>query len=402
MQELFFLHLHAAGDRAAWLDANGDVIEATLADAAVHAAGRRALVFVPTADVVFRRVTVPTRNRARIAAAVPYLLEDQLAADVDDLHFAVGERGADGSVAVAIVARTRMDAWFAALHEVGIQPQVLVPDCLALPYQQGAWTLWWASDNAVIRNGLQSGFALDADNVPFVLKRALAEMEPPPEMLWVMDAGGAGGEAAVRLTDMNVPLQSQLEERPALAVLKENYNEQHAINLLQASYSRREQLGRMWRPWWPVVALLLVWVAAQFGIKIYEYRNLDQQNAQLQEEINQVYLAAFPDAKRVVNARAQMEQRLTALRGSGGQGGDFMTLMAAIAQPVVTTPGLEVQRLAYKEGELNLALLIGDLQSLEQFKQRLAGSAQLNVEVQSATARNDRVEAEVHIKKGAS
>ena len=402
MQELFFLHLHAAGDRAAWLDANGDVIQATLADAAAHAAGRRVLVFVPTADVVFRRVTVPTRNRARIAAAVPYLLEDQLAADVDDLHFAVGERGADGSVAVAIVARTRMDAWFAALHEVGIQPQFLVPDCLALPYQQGAWTLWWASDNAVIRNGLQSGFALDADNVPFVLKRALAEMEPPPEMLWVMDAGGAGGEAAVPLADMNVPLQSQLEARPALAVLKENYNEQHAINLLQASYSRREQFGRMWRPWWPAVALLLLWVAAQFGIKIYEYRHLDQQNAQLQEEINQVYLAAFPDAKRVVNARAQMEQRLTALRGSGGQGGDFMTLMAAIAQPVVTTPGLEVQRLAYKEGELNLALLIGDLQSLEQFKQRLVGSAQLNVEVQSATARNDRVEAQLHIKKGAS
>lgn len=397
MQELFFLRLDATAERAAYVTPTGEVIDTTLMDAAAHASGRRVLVFVPTADVVFRRAAVPTRNRARITAAAPYLLEEQLAADVDDLHFAVGEREADGSVAVAIVARSRMDAWLTALHAAGVQPAALVPDSLALPYQAGAWTLWWSTDQVIGRNGRQSGFALDADNVPFVLKRALAEAEAPPETLWVMDAVGSAADPA----KLDVPVQSQAETRPLLAVLKENYNEGSAINLLQGAYSRREQLGRMWRPWWPAVALLLVWVAVQFGMKVYEYRTLDRQNAQLQQEISQIYLATFPDAKRVVNARAQMEQRLAALRG-GGQGGGFMEFIGAVAQPVVATPGLEVRRLGYKEGELSLALSIGNLQALDQFKQRLIDGSRLQVEIQSASARNEQVEAQVRIRKGGS
>ena len=86
-----------------------------LKDAAAMAVGKQVIVLVPGTDVILTSVTVPTRNRNRMAAAVPYLLEEQLAADVDESHFALGERDAEGRVAVAVVSRARMDAWLAAL-----------------------------------------------------------------------------------------------------------------------------------------------------------------------------------------------------------------------------------------------------------------------------------------------
>src|SRR3569833_1629796 len=129
----------------------------------------------------------------------------------------------------------------------------------------------------------------------------------------------------------------------------------------------------MWRPWRPAAALLLVWVAAQFGIKYYEYLRLDVENERLQQEISDLYLKTFPEAKRVVNPRAQMEQRLAVLRGGGGQGGgDFIEHISAFSQPVAATPGLEVRRDDKKEDEHNESHVIGDLQRLEQFKQQLA------------------------------
>ncbi|MEK7322874.1 MAG: type II secretion system protein GspL [Pseudomonadota bacterium] len=401
MRELFFIRLGNDVQRVSWLDANEQVVEGALHEAAAQIGARRVAVFVPAADITFRQVTVPTRNRARLAAAVPYLLEDLLADDVEDLHFAIGERGADERVAVAIIARARLDGWLAVLHEAGIQPAALVPEVLALPYQAGAWTLFCEPGQILTRTAAQSGFVLDADNLVFVLERALAEAEPRPESVWLYGAGGAADAAAAVVTTAGVIAQLQAEAGPPLALFAGQYHEPTSLNLLQGTYSRREQLGKLWRPWRPALALLALWVIAQFGVKIYQHGTFSAENERLRAEVNQIYLSSFPDAKRVVDARVQMEQRLAALRGSGQSGGGFMELMAALSDPQAIASGVELRKVAYKDGELNVALTIGDLQRLEQYKNQLM-SGGFTVEIQSATARNDRVEAQLHIKRTAS
>jgi general secretion pathway protein L len=61
---------------------------------------------------------------------------------------------------------------------------------------------------------------------------------------------------------------------------------------------------------------------------------------------------------------------------------------------------VEIDRLSYKDGELNIALMISDMQRLEQLKDRLSSDTRMSVEIQSATARNNRVEARLQIKGG--
>ena len=84
MRETLFIRL-GAPEQVTWL-LDGDaaqVREGALAEAAAAATGRQVIVLAPGADVMLCSVAVPTRNRSRMAAAVPYLLEEQLAADVD-------------------------------------------------------------------------------------------------------------------------------------------------------------------------------------------------------------------------------------------------------------------------------------------------------------------------------
>src|SRR3569623_476128 len=85
----------------------------------------------------------------------------------------------------------------ARAHGAGLHVAALMPEGVALPFQPGAWTLWWGTDQAIVRDSAQSAFALDADNVAFVLKRALIEAAAPPETVWLIDAGA--GEAAAQL-----------------------------------------------------------------------------------------------------------------------------------------------------------------------------------------------------------
>ncbi len=401
MRELFFIRLGGDTQRVSWLDTGGQFVEGPLQEAAAQIGARRVVVFVPAADITFRQVAVPTRNRARLTAAVPYLLEDLLADDVEDLHFAIGERGADERLAVAIIARARLDAWLAALHEAGIQPAALVPEVLVLPYQAGAWTLYCEPEQVLGRTAAQSGFVFDADNLAFVLERTLAEADPRPESVWLYAAGGAVDVAAAVMTEAGVIIQPQADPGSSLALFAGQYHEPTSLNLLQGVYSRREQLGKLWRPWRPVLVLLALWVITQFGLKLYQHNTFGTEHERLRAEVNQIYLNTFPDAKRVVDARVQMEQRLAALRGGGGQSAGFMELMAALGDSQVANSGVELRRVAYKDGELNVALTIGDLQRLEQYKNQLV-SGGLSVEIQSATARNDRVEAQLHITRKAS
>ena len=78
--------------------------------AAPRTAGRRVCVLVPGADVLLAEPEVPARAGAKLQQLVPYALEEQLADDIDDLHFAIGKRATESSrTPVAVVARALMN-----------------------------------------------------------------------------------------------------------------------------------------------------------------------------------------------------------------------------------------------------------------------------------------------------
>ncbi len=365
---------------------------------AAAAAGCRVILLVPGAEVLLTSAAVPGGNRQKIASAVPYALEEQLASDVDNLHFALGERRDDGRISAAVVVKTQLDAWLERLRQAGIEPDAVAPDILALPWSSGTWTVLMDGDRALVRTARQTGFVADSDNLATLLRLALNEAgEARPERIRIIQS-----MAAAPSYNLDVTVDTEVADEPALTILCRGYDEPGAINLLQGTYSRREQLGRLWRPWWPVAALLTVFLLIQGGMTVAEYMRLNSERQALAQQIEQVYLKTFPDARKVVNARAQMEERLKELRGGGADEAGFMGLLADIGPSLKETPSVEVQRISYNEGKIDLALFIGDLQGLDKFKQRLTAQHGLTVDIQSAASRDGRVEALLQIKGKAS
>src|SRR5207248_2821984 len=105
-------------------------------------------------------------QRAQLAKAVPFALEDQLASPVEDLHFALPERLTPGHVVVAVVARRVLRDWLAKLATHGIRADALVPETLALPLQDGAATLLIENDRALVRRGASQASACTLDELP--------------------------------------------------------------------------------------------------------------------------------------------------------------------------------------------------------------------------------------------
>jgi len=342
---------------------------------------RRVVVLVPGAEVSVVEARVPGRNRQRLLRAIPYALEEQLATDVEELHFALGPVGEGDQYPVAVVERSNMDAWALLLRENGIQAEQLIPETLALPPDAG-WSLMVDGETVLVRSGDYAGFAVDIDNLPVLFSLFQAKQQAPETAL-------VFGSTILDLEAVDVEFVDETVQ--PLEVLARGWAQAPGINLLQGAYSRREEWGRLLRPWKASAALLLagfILVGVSTGLN---YFHLSQQREQLSAEIETVYRKAFPQARRIVNPRAQMEQKLNQFRRQAGSGNtDFLAMFVETAGVVRATEGIKVRGASYRNGRLDLDLQADNLQILDSLKQSLVSSGLMSAEIQSASTGADQ------------
>jgi general secretion pathway protein L len=126
--------------------------------------------------------------------------------------------------------------------------------------------------------------------------------------------------------------------------------------------------------------------------------SLQQQSAELEQQITQVFQQTFPDVKRIVNPASQMRNRVAELRGKDrGSGPDFSQMLAKVAPVVANTKGVNAQHLRYQLGQMEILLETPDLQSLEDLKNRLSDAVPWEVELKSANSIENKVQGRILI-----
>lgn len=371
-----------------------------LATAAQQTQGAHVVVLVPTTLALVAHIPVPTANRQKILKLAPFALEDQMAIDVEEAHIAVGARDAAGKVAVVAVARAQMQAWQTALREAGIRTDFMVADVAVLPTAETAWQLYIDGHTALIRTPTQDGLACDAENYAVMLNLLAKEQDQDSEAkipLKVWNATGADFTLAEELPQFSL----EIENIPGLLDLaaRQGVDTKRSINLLQGEYSQREQLGKYLRPWRVAASLVGVWFVVQFANAIIDGRELEKENDALKAQVTKVFKQAMPEVTKIVNAKVQMERKLAELKGSGNnQQASFLSLIGESAQAFKDTNGIILRSIRYKPSELEVELEVPTIQDLDQLKQRLATQAKLTVEIQSASAKDNKVQGRLNIK----
>ncbi len=405
MRNAFVIRLlDATGTRASWAGAaDGAAGSGSLEQAAAAGAGQHVIAALPGAEVLLSPATVPTRNRQRLLQALPFALEDQLAAEVDTLHFAAGQRRGD-QVDVAVIARAHLDAALEALSTAGIDPAVVTSDILCLPWQADEWTILLEDGRASVRTGAQAGFAAEAELLPSLLSAALNEVDAVPTRIRLLDAGaGEAATAALAASIDAVPVDVEvMTDAPALAMARQG-NEDHLINLLQGAYARSGNTVLTWKHWRPAAIAVAALVAVQIGTLAVQYRDLSRRSDALRQETRQLYHQAFPQSHHVPRGRERllMERKLAELRGNAGSESGLLVLLARSGTSLTGRSGIAIQSLEYRNGSLDLDLDAKDVRSLDTMKQQLE-HAGLRAEIRSAATHDGGVSGRVRISGGAS
>lgn len=388
-----------------WLnpgDVSGSLAEGTVEQLAAAAKGHPLVVVMPGEAVLTLNARVPTQSRAKMLRAIPYAVEDQLAVDVDELHFALGERQGSG-VQIGVVSHDKMKQISAALAAHGLEPDIIAPDYLLVPYEEGAWQIWHEAGRILVRMCLHGGAALEAENFAQYLTLVLAETEEArlPTKIMIDEAQTHDWAWLQEIcARKDIPVEFREHQGPLLALAASGFAEGQTLNLLQGDYSRREQLGRMWRPWIPAAAIFGGLIVVQLITMGIDYFRLQAEYDRLSDEVKQVYLNTFPDAQKVVNARVQMEQRLNKVRSVREEGGDlYLGLLESFSQIYATGLRPELERMRFQDQTLTIDMILDSLGTLDNLKAQLAKDPNFQAEVISADTKGDKVIARLQMKR---
>jgi general secretion pathway protein L len=406
--QTFFIRLPRANDAvdtAQWLvvDSVGassdDVHTGTLIEAAAAAAGRRVIVLIHGNDVVLAQPELPVRNQAKLVQLVPFALEEQLAGDVEDHHFAIGKRSLGSTTTpVAAILRTRIESIMQTLTAAGIAPEAIYADTSVLPVTTNGLTVLVDNARLLIKRGEDSAVSLDVDPLIEGLQLALASGSDSREhvIIYMRPQDYEADEDLIEgLREFTASLQIRLLTEGPLPLLAANAITHPPVNLLQGKYAVHSPLNISLRQWRVAAVLAGLFIVMNLGINGYRLWKLSGEEKQLDMNISQLFSQAMPGVK-AVDVRSQVQSRLNNLRAGGGSNGLLQSL-AGVGEALTQTPGTRIESLAYRSNTVDLRVDAPDVGALDRI-QHIASEHGMTAEIQGATPREKRIEGRLKLK----
>lgn len=406
MAEHLFIRLdEPTGDCASVvLDSEGRAVRRTfrgeLAEVAAGAEGRRVVLLVPGPDVVTTRVTLPGMSAARMRQTLPYSLEDQFAEDIEQLHFAPGQRQPSGDVPVSVVARERLEAWLGRLAEVGVTPHAVYADTDGVPDTPATLTLIADGDRVYGRRPGRAPFVLEDVPLGSVYELVAAPDGEDGEIQHIdlyIDAAAAG--------DLGADLESLGARVASVAprALGDGVVGRFAstlvfapgTNLLQGPYAPKSNLAALARPWYAAAGLAAVLIGLALVSQAVQFLTLGREDRALTAWLTDTCETRFGTGD-LAACEAEVRRLLSAAGLDARSGRDgFLSTLAAVAE--FNDPASRIEQLSYRNREMTLQLTAQSVPALDEFARRVENTERFEVRIQSANPRDEGVEGRVRL-----
>lgn len=414
MAEFLVIRLGVDREQAAsWIavDSNGtrtsQPVTGPLASAARDVADRSVIVLVPATTVLTTTVNIPIKGGSRLRAALPFALEEQLADDIEDLHFAAGTRRDSGQVPVAVVAHEQMSEWLEQLDAAGLAASRIVPESYGLARIPGTMSLLAAEDQIIFNDGADNEFVMqgakpsDALAVAGALEESDNEDHAPGHLLVYCSQGDEERfqhdwnalRHELASVDINLLPDGVL---PRLAVTVAAGN---GINLLQGRYGAKTEIGALFRPWRYAAVLFLTLGVLVFGGKVADYYRLTQEEVALKAQFAQVYQSIRPNDKReVVDPVATVN---SVRRGLGAPTALQVLLpsLLQLGQAVQQNQTAEIEAISYRAGVIDVRLTAPDVATLDKIQKAVSSSGRFSAAIQSTDQVGDKINSRIQIRE---
>lgn len=361
------------------------------------------VVLAPARELLLSTAVVPVGQYRYAKQAMPYLVEEKLADDIEDVHIAMGPVAKNQPVPVAVVRHFDVINWLDALYSVGLPTTWLVPEQLALPWQPGCIKVFLDPCGSLIRDGQWHGLGCDLSNTALAVKlMAQQKGEASLGQLGRIEiAYSDDAQMQQSATQLREQLQRQLDNDISMVAYKESVTELLArtqvaalgdsINLLQGGYGAKTAGLRGTLNIGKVAATFAACVGLHLALTLGAGIWFDLRSDSVRSDAKALYSEWFPDAQRVFNPKRQLQSKLVNNEGVGSE--NLLSYISAVALAWQgQADSLQLESLDYEghSGNMTLQLEAPAADTMVALQQHLQGRG-LQAELKSVSQRGDLV-----------
>lgn len=318
---------------------------------------RRVVLLLAAADVSLLKVKVPPLSGAKLKAALPNLVEEQVLGDPADCALALAPASGDSDERVVAVAnRAWLEVLVKALVAQGAHGVSALPVQLCLPLAPGSASAALGLDDAglelTLRSAPYEGLGLTLPNAPESALHTLRALAgDAPVTLYVAPAQHAEYAAAA-------------SHVPGIALEEDNWA--HRVSAAKTvPFDLAAGLGavtgasaRAWQRWkWPLRIAIAAVLVNIVGMN-WEWLRLKRESDAVRQNMTQVFRSAYPNQPMIGDPADQMRQNIARARAAAGGGGaanEFTNMSAAVGEALSVLPNREaLAGIEYKERSMTI------------------------------------------------
>ena len=349
------------------------------------------VALIPGNHVLLTSAAVPSRQARQIVQALPYVVEEKLAVDVDECHFALGEKNAAGEFSVAINTLEEMRKYLSALDDIGVEPNLITVDTLLARNSDGT-VVTIESNKAHIRPPDGTGICVSTDQ----LALAFGLIQQPGNVdIYGTESAIDQLKMEIAQIEVNASVTIHPEANNDLRVLADNYQGSE-LNLLQGEFRVSKDVQGDQHIWRSAAILAACTFVLHISLVFLQGIYLDVMGAQYEQEAKILYQDIFPRDRNIRDIRRRWNAHVS---GSGSVAdGEFLPLFR---DTVAHLPGskLVVNNINYNEsrGDLILQLTATQSDHLVQFSQTL-NKVGLDADIGTISQYEDSVRGSIKIR----
>lgn len=327
--------------------ASGDLDNAqALKLLAEKAQSRKVICLVPGVDVTLKSVVIKGTYTRQMQQALPYMLEDDLASDVDKLHFSVLAKKTD-LVEIAICFKSKLTMWLGWLADADIFCQRLIPEALTLPLPtEQQWQALQLDNQWLIRTDEYQAWCCESDMLNNILQLHL--LDKPEQQIESYSA--IPHDCIGQWQQKAVVLPMQLLAEGCL---------NNSINLLTGEFKVKKESNFQFAKWkLPAIAAAILFIVVLINAVITT-KQADRETLLVKHQVETLYQKAFPNQSPLRYSRIKKKLKSLLAESSIGTQADGLLPMLNDLLPVFqAVPSLQISTLKFNRANQQISLAV--------------------------------------------
>lgn len=330
------------------------------------------LLLILSANLVINtQINIPSKNEEIIRQSIPFALEEQIASDVEDNHFANTQLG-EQLFLVSIVDKNIMLTIKQALNSHNLTCEKLYSEIFSVPRHKDSISICEVGDYHLL-NEDYAGTKLSST----MLKSYLRLKKSKNKIIYT-----------IKQTIFEKNSQINVKQLDTVLLQAQTLNTGLTINLFQGEFAQNSDKKDSINPWKKLFGLVTVLVVSWLLINVYQLWSLSNTVDDLKQKQKTLLVKLIPDAgsSEQNNPYAAIQSRLKLANNSqnSATGSGFILSLTYLGKTLQQHKSIQVLSLRQRETKLEVKLQAPNVSSLNDFQQNLEKDV-LNIRIKTGT-----------------